>query len=288
MSEPDNEQTDYEFDNAYQEFVSQDNESNDEARDAPDNETAAVEEAPAQTQPEEAEEPGNAEDKNPEAPASLEDQLEALKQQNQDLEHYKRSNEGRVSALQRKVDELSQPPEAAPEPAPDTRNEEWEQFESEDEYTAKHIESRVNQSARQVKNEMLNELENRLQPIQESEHQRYVDSQVAILNQQAPDWDDTVHSIEFQNWVSAQPAKVQELTTSFDASDYLYLLNGFNATKQPGKDVASIKQQRQKKLESNEAVPRRNAGRVTGAPDDFDGAYDYYVKQDALKQERGY
>jgi len=274
------------YDDAFEEFANEDEPGDDEKLEP--------EEEPKEPE-EELEEPEKDEENEPEE-KTLEEKFEQLMEENKKLQHYKNSNEGRVSALQRKVDDLvasnHKTPEKEEEPEEPEEDEEWDKFVEEDEYTAGHVASKVEKSNTKLKAEIMDEIDTRFKPVQENEHKSYVEGQMRLMDENDANWYETVNSDDFKDWIGTQPAKIQEMGSSEEAEDYIYLLDGFksaNQTVEERKELAKeeaevIKKQRKQKLASNESVQRRGSGHKTGAPEDFDAAFEYYAKEEEKKR----
>jgi len=231
-----------------------------------------------------------------------ESELERLRKEKEELEHYKKSNEGRVSALQQKINDLMEQRIAESQSQSDDDNsddnddDEWNLLKEEDEFLAEQLEKRLQKERELIRNEMMQEIESKLQPIEQDREQAYINAQIAALSEKEPEWEDIVQSEGFSQWIESQPAPVQSLVQSVNADDYLYLINSYKSmngisnsenTNQSA-PADEIKRKRQEKLQSNVAVKQRNTGRVSGPPDDFEGAFEYFAKQDAIKKSRGY
>jgi hypothetical protein len=237
-----------------------------------------------QTEPEPEPELDQGQDTEPEPEPEPELDIDLLKQQKEELEHYKKSNEGRVAALQRKIDEMmqSQPAiEESSEPESDDSVNLWDELKDEDEILAQQIEARI----RAEREAILREVEQRLQPIQASEQERYIGQQQRILSERMPDWADIVVTDEFADWVASQPPKVQELAQSIEASDYEFLLNTYKAqnglasSNSQQSSASELQQKRKQKLAAAQELKTRNSGASTSPPDDFDKAFDFYANQ---------
>ena len=237
------------------------------------------------------------EERNP-----LQDKIDELVKQNNDLQHYKNSNDGRVGALQKKLDELvAAKPEPKQEKAPE-KDDEWDQFVEEDEFTATTIDKRVNKSKKELKDEIFEELDTRFKPIQDDNKKRdeearnvYLNNQMDLLDEYDKGWEAIIITDDYLGWIEKQPRRVREMVNSSEAEDYIYLLDGFksfsnngNKNKEEDNAVNKIREERKAKLANHETVAPRNAARVSGPPDDFDGAFEYYANKEAKEKARRY
>ena len=217
-----------------------------------------------------------------------------IQQERDSLLQYKRSNEGRVSALQQKINSLEQQLVAPPkptEPPPantDVTPEQWSNFEEEYPEIAKAINARMTTMEQSVSRTVEGQIGQVVQPLQNAERERFLQSQVAALDAAYPDWQEIVRSEPFTQWLSAQPTAVQKFMESEDARDASFLLDTYEHSKpQPNRElaaadpkVAEIQAQREKKLKESQGIKSRpTPGATGGMPDDFDSAFDHFVRQ---------
>jgi hypothetical protein len=207
--------------------------------------------------------------------------LSAQGERIKELEHNVVSNTGRVSALTRKLynTQVPTPLEEGVPPAAAEVGEKWAELEKEYPDIAGGTSERIQQLEARV--EQL--LEEKLKPIRQAEEERYVDSQLGLVAQAYPDWQNTVNGEEFAGWLSMQPSKIQEMKNSYDAEDYIYLLKGYNTGKSDqintdkAEQAESLRTSREKKLKANVAVPNRGRAKPSGPPDDFEEAFAWYA-----------
>ena len=195
---------------------------------------------------------------------------EAAQGRIKELEHQAVSDSGRVSALTRKLQDPVPLQEGAPEESFDKWNTLQEEYPDIADGAAEKI------GALEAKVERM--VEERLAPLRELEEQRYVDGQIQMVASRYPDWQETVHSEDFDTWMGQQPLKVQDLRGSMESEDYIYLLKCYNADK--SEQVEEIRSTRENQLKTNVAVPKRGPSRPSGPPDDFESAFAYYAQQD--------
>jgi hypothetical protein len=251
-----------EFDNAFDEFAKgQVEETNELADDA---NTAS--EVPDDNTPEE--------EDTPDEVTQLRNQLESLKQERDHFEHSFKSQVGRVSALQKKLD-----------------GEKKEEAEVSDDDDVKslledypEIAAPIIKAMEKKFGKVLGEVDQRLAPIQQQEEQRYIASQLDILNKEFPDWGKTVHSQEYNDWLSQQPAAVQSLDGTVHANEMAYLLRGFNQTRNVAENVqqqqaVELADKRRQKMAANVSVQSKGPSKKSVAPDDFDAAWDFYASK---------
>ena len=129
-----------------------------------------------------------------------------------------------------------------------------------------------------------------IRPFQEAEKSRYRQSQEQTLEQIHPDWRDTARSSEFKAWVSVQPESVQKLVQSDAANDAATLLTYFKQAQNvntvreapvPNERVAQIQAKRERQLNQGQ-IPSTRGGRAVGgsAPDDPDALFEFLERND--------
>jgi len=200
-------------------------------------------------------------------------QNDALKQERDHFEHGFKSQVGRVSALQKKIDGEKKDDEGQVEQDDDAQI--ADVLREYPEIVKPIIDLIDKRYAR-----LNGDIDQRLAPIKEQEQQRYVDAQIATMDSQFPDWRTTVSSEDYKTWLQQQPEPVQSMADSYNARDYAYLLNNFKATRTKASDIA---ERRQNKLASNVAIQSKGASKKATAPDDFDSAWDYFANKASRK-----
>jgi hypothetical protein len=129
-----------------------------------------------------------------------------------------------------------------------------------------------------------------VRPFQEAEKSRFRQTQEQTLETIHPDWRDTARSDEFRQWVVNQPESVQTLMQSDSASDAATLLNYFKQSRPapqmqeapvPNERVAQIQAKRERQLSQGQ-TPSTRGGRAVGgaAPDDPDALFEYLERND--------
>ena len=271
------EETVDEFDAAFDEITNPVEDKTEEPQEEPQEE--AQEEAQEEPQEEAQEEVVEPDQETP--------SLDVLQKERDELLQYRRSNEGRVSALQQKINQLErqQPQPQTPPPA-NVAPEKWGEFEEEYPEIAQAINARMGAMQQTIAQQMDGRIGQAVQPLQQSEHQRFLQSQYAALEAAHPDWQETVRSESFREWLSVQPQAVQGFMNSEDASDASYLLDTYKHSQPqqpevtPDPKVAEIQAQREKKLKDSQGIKSRpTPGATGGLPDDFDSAFDAFVRE---------
>lgn len=222
------------------------------------------------------------------------DELEKLRQENQQWQHRYNSNAGRVSAYQRKIQELEQQLQGAQKPAasgasenPDGSgytDEQWATLKEDFPEIAAGIEAQAKRQEQQIQ-ALRKQVEESIGPIQQQAHESFIQSQYQILEQQHPDYADVVKQEGFKNWLDMQPAAVRALTNSEEAADAAYLLSSYKlvaGVQQRQTDETNQKRQRQ--LRQSQTLPSRGARKTSAVPeDDYDAAFDYYASKKASR-----
>jgi hypothetical protein len=228
------------------------------------------------------------------------DEIGRLRKEAVDWKHRYQSDEGRVSALQRKINELENRATSTPtveqiaEVADSGNEEEMNAFKEDYPDIALAVDRMVAsrlKAERQQHQQVISQMDSRyqqiLQPIQQQEHQRTVDVQLSSLEQRHSDWREVATSASFTDWVSRQPEAVRNMVNSDYADDASYVLDSFKSMSghnsqqqtQPSPGVEQIVNKRQQVLDNAVAPRTRRSAPKTGVPDDFDAAFAYYANK---------
>ncbi len=220
--------------------------------------------------------------------------IEAIIRERDDYRQKFQSNNGRISAYQKQLDELQQSnahlagqvakavddtdnkSEAQEQLAQDIANSSWEELQEDMPDVASAIDKRLDQKIEQ----RFGEVDQKLQPISQSLQEQRIEREMAALNSRHPDWQDTVQSGEFNDWLGAQPQAVQQLTKSTSAADAAYLLETFKL-QNPTEPTGSNHQERNRnRLKQSIAAPSKRIARKAAPSDDFESAFDAAVSRD--------
>ena len=157
----------------------------------------------------------------------------------------------------------------------------WAEFKEDFPDMARAFEARLKaDQQRQAKLEQeVAELRSTVQPIQEQAHQQQLQSEYARLESRHDDWREVVNAPEFQEWLQSQNPSIQQLAGSDSADDASALLDFYKGATGAGDDNSRASQhdKRQSRLANAQTVSRRGAGQRSGAPDDFDAAFEHYA-----------
>ena len=217
------------------------------------------------------------------------------------LRHSVHSNAGRVSALQRKINELESQlgrqvqSAAAPSGAPTAQEindamqtpESWASFTEEYPEVARAVDGRISREIARLE-QTLNPLREQVVRQQQNEARQFQQSQESELAKAHPNWKQTINTPEFQAWFQGQPTSIQTLVESDYADDAIALLNfDSSSMRERGAPstgrVSEIQAARQRRLEqSTETTGKRGAQRPLDE-DDFSSAF----KAAAAKKLRG-
>lgn len=228
---------------------------------------------------------------------------EEIMRERDQWKHQYRSEEGRVSAFQRKINELTAEkekaaatPPATPEPAADETDEELEEFKR----IYPEIAGVLDKQSAAVKEEVQRSLAAGIEPVnetlkklQEHEEERQLRVETERVTEAYPEWRKTVKTPKFAEFMRSAPPqlRVNELFNSGNADDAIFLLEEFDKLhgKQDGADdgegeptttesTDSITQRRQRQLQQATELPAsKGTGRKPVGKDDFEGAFAAYA-----------
>ena len=209
--------------------------------------------------------------------------LEELKKQNEALQHRIASDDGRVSALQRKINEL----ESAQKPQEDLKEaiqnpEKWAEVKEDYPELADGLETFV-KSQIEERLKKVEEISAKVGTFEQKAIQEDRQRELEKLAQVHPDWHEIAQSSEFKGWVSAQPEKVRALADSDDAADAAFLLDTYKATR-PKEDAnqsqaEKLAAQRKKQLAAAEETPTQRRTPTAADESDFEGAFERFARQ---------
>jgi len=206
-------------------------------------------------------------------------ELEALRAKNEELEHSVKSNNGRVSALQKKIDSYEQDDNAPVDEndVDNDNNSEYSQFSEEYPDIANGTQAQIEKALEEYKAKIDADIQERFKPVQEQEEARYNEQQVSLLAESFPDWHEQEQSKEFAEWIGEQPQPIQQMLSNTDAESHAYLLSNFNNNK--SQMAGQLQDRRRKKLAANKSVPNSNSNRKAIADDDFESSFNFYANK---------
>ena len=236
-------------------------------------------------------------------PPEAVERIKAAEAERDELRHQVSSGNGRVSALQRKLNDLerqiqqaSAAQSAAGNDAPSEQQiaeametpEKWEDFKDEYPEIADAIDSRLAAAL----NQHQSQLDQRLAPVIETVHEQKVLTGYEELEQIHPGWRDRVATDDFQSWLEQQPEAVQAWADSDDVNEASSLIGYYDqyllatgrdiptptSTDSGGgeKPAATLEERRAQQLEDGQTLPSTGAGVTTDGPetgDEFSRAF---------------
>lgn len=183
-----------------------------------------------------------------------------------ELEHQKKSDDGRVSAYQRQVEELKEQLKKAPKP----RIESLEKAREDLPEFATAIEDALARQREELEasfNERLTPLQQAQQAHQERSEAQYLQSEIAKVRLEHPDLDNFVggKNQEFNGWLQDQPSEIQSMSNSNEAAKAAYLIRLFkqsNASK-PGASAPTERSQSNQDRLQRAVIPKTRTGSVS-------------------------
>lgn len=243
------------------------------------------------------------------------ERLIALEESNNALQHRVDSDNGRVGAFQRKVNDLtaqleqiqanSDKPKASEEEIAKAMesDEGWESFK--DEYTeqATAIENYMDRRIKEQEANVDARVNEVLAPVSEQiAEQNAVNAYEAVENE-FPGWQDEVNSSTFNTWFESQNAAIQNLANSDDAKDASDLMGLYDTFRVSSsleplrkadhdqnivvENVDEIAERRARQLEDGVAIPSR-AAKIDPSADtggEFDTAFAAFAKKKDTKRQ---
>jgi hypothetical protein len=215
--------------------------------------------------------------------------FEAASQQGEAFAQYKRSNEGRIAAFQRQIDELKQvlnqkdqtTQQAAVDPAAILQDPKVQKLKDDYPDIYEPIETLIGSVLNQT-SAVAKTAESAVQKIQQTEQSQAVDREVETLAKTHPDWLEQVNSKEFPEWLQAQPNYVQEVVRRnaqaiTNAEEAAHVLGMFKRDRGIGVSTAPTKRddtttRRKAQIDSSAGPANRGAGGavVSGIPAEGD------------------
>lgn len=218
--------------------------------------------------------------------------LAALEEEAERLRQSERSQRGRVSALTKKLLEQRAahvPPAARQDDVDAAHGEDWDEFKEDFPEMAAIIER--NQARLDSRMNEVNSLVEQLQATQdaliEKEAAVYRTTQLEILGERHPDFEEIKASKEFAEFKASAPANVQAMIASTHAEDAIIVLDAFKQStgwkpgggeKGAGKsEVEQINERRAAALKRSAGISSKKVGRAVQqgmeSDDDFDSAF---------------
>jgi len=234
-----------------------------------------------------------------------ESEVDRLRSENEQLQHKFRSNDGRIAAYQRRIDELQEQVSAKAGTANDgdddqkaADGDELDAFRKEYPEIAGPLETMRTRDQKQIE-----QLTATVAALTGDQRQNQLDKQESILADAHPDWEGITGDGAFRDWVGAQPLYVQQaarrngekitngqeaahLIASFKASLPQYESSDSDAKEvdkaaeaEKSDQQKTLRGKRQRQLESGASVQSKGPGAASGPPDDYDAAFDFFARK---------
>ncbi len=203
---------------------------------------------------------------------SLRNQFYTLQANHQKLQNDHRANAGRVQALNNKVSEYQAQLERQEQQgkpagngptAEDLEGMTFEEVESEWPEVAGYLKKQLAQSRDQITQQLTQQFEERLNPLnemhqqqQQYQQQQYVQTELQRLKQIHPDYQDIANDSKFHQWVNDQPDTVKAMAGSLHAADNIALLNLYKSS-----TGERAPKPAQSNLSDHATIPRKGSGR---------------------------
>lgn len=228
------------------------------------------------------------------APEELRAEYKAQQERLKQTEHKAQSTAGRVSAFQKRINELEQALSkqqavAVQQPAPSSTAQQQEATPSDDDlselaedYPKEAAFIRSVRAAQAQTAQQLEQMQQQHQQLLEAEQQRGLQQETAALEAAHPDVWDVVQSDEYTNWLQEQPDAVRTLARdSNSASDAIWLLNNFKGSQKPdtsGADHVNISGVRQQRRQSAVSISGKRGARSPSGPGTDEAAlFDHFA-----------
>lgn len=212
-------------------------------------------------------------------PEQLRNQFNQLQTNYQALEHNHKANNGRVSALTKKLNQYEAGVKANEKAnggqdessnlptADDLKGKSFDEVKEEWPEVAAFVEAQVNAMEQRVSQ--------RIDPLQQRNDSQaqdaYVQTQISMLQQAHPDYQQISGDPAFHNWVSLQGPTVHAMAQSDEAEANVTLLNLYKAqTRQQAPAPVVPAAPKKKSLSDHAELPRKGPGKAAADPDDVD------------------
>lgn len=277
-----------EFETAFAEFSGESEEQEEEQAAAPEGGDEEEEPEPAEPKQDKAEE-----DPWAAVPEELRNQHQKTVQELERAKHAAKSESGRQFALQQKIQELETALKSGAKNNNAPTGEQVREAMRSPEKLAKmkddfpEVGEAMEEMMGFMRQEFRGELQQRTQKfdqfigrLQQQQAQNAINSELAKIREAHNDYETTVETPEFQDWVSKQAPKVREQLTSWSSADVIDLLDRYEAAKAPpqvGKPPQQARSQERLRQAATPSGIQRAATRRPGVPDNFEAAFDHYA-----------
>ena len=214
-------------------------------------------------------------------PEALRNEYQQLKQQYQQLDANHRANAGRVSALTKKLNDVTAGLKANEQAhgatansdnglptADDLKGKTFAEVEEEFPEIAAFVRHQV-EHVQQAFSQQLTPLNELRQQQEFARQQQELQSQYQALAAVHPDFQQISKDQHFHQWVASQPATVQAMAQSDYADDNIALLNLYKGSR-PAPVAPAVPARPKTALSDHAEIPRKGPGKAAAEPDDVD------------------
>ncbi len=230
----------------------------------------AINQEPVDSQPPQEPDPVSPPESAPSGP-TWEERVASLEQERDQYQHKWQSDAGRISAYQRKIEELEAAVRQSQARQQDPNDEEWSAIKEDFPEIATAMERRMDRR--------LQDLMQRIAPIEELNKNVRIDQEYKSLAAEHPDWDRIRNLPDFNQWLTNQPDPVQKLANSDYAKDASYVLSSYKLyAGARDRHARQIQAKRQAALAANVSTPAKRQVRQEIPSDDYDRAWEAAIK----------
>lgn len=212
----------------------------------------------------------------------LDARIAAAEKAAKDYEHRYKSEIGRQTALQKKVQELQAQLEQRPQAAASQRQytERMQNLMGEFPEIASALQEELDARLAEVRNEV----QSAVAPMKQQEEARQYQAEESRVREIYPDFVDVVKSQDFMDWFERQPPAIKDLASSPHANDALAVMDYYTGYKGRNQAAANPEVQdtiakRQAALQRNVSVKNTAPAPVSDGPDDFESAFEYFARK---------
>lgn len=199
-----------------------------------------------------------------------------------DWEHKFKSEVGRQTALQRKVQELETQLRSQPQTQQAQRQYSQRMQHLMEDFP--EIATALQEELDSVVGSVREEVRKISEPLKQQEQQRQYLAEEAAVREKYPDFAEVVNTPEFLDWFQAQPDAVQALAASPAARDAIAVMDYFSAGRRPvaaNQEVQNIQARRQQSQQRHVSVRNSAPAPIADSPDDFESAFNYFARKKA-------
>lgn len=197
-------------------------------------------------------------------------------------EHKFKSEVGRQTALQRKVEELTAQLQSKPESQQAQRqySAHMQKLMGEFPEIAEAVQAELEMQLAAVRNEV----SQAVAPMRQQEQERAFQQEEARVKELYPDFAETVRSPQFMDWFNTQPEAVKSLAASPFANDALAVMDyytSYSSRQQAAGNpiVQQVQAKRNEALQRHVSVRNTAPSPVNDGPDSFESAFEYYSRK---------